>query len=156
MVTFRIISVGKPPKDWRNEAFQHYRKLISPFAVIEEVFTKEQQVSDNRGIEPAMKKEADWLLRVLSSSAYCVALDKSGATYSSTELSRHIEELFRSHSRFDFVIGGPYGLHDSFVRGADETMSLSRLTYPHDLARVMLAEQLYRSVAILNNLPYHK
>lgn len=156
MVTFRIISIGKPPKDWRSEAFQHYRKLISPFANIEEVFVKEQKVSESSGVEDALKREADSLLKTLSTGGYGIALDKSGKQYSSEELARHLEGLFHQSSRYDLVIGGPHGIHGSFLRTVDETVSLSHLTFPHDLARILLAEQLYRAMSILNNLPYHR
>ena len=156
MVTFRIISTGKPPKDWRSEAFQHYSKLISPFANLEEFFVKEQKVTESSNIELAMKREAESLLKALSTSSHVIALDKSGSTYSSVELSRHLETHFQRHSKFDFVIGGPHGLDGSVADASHEVMSLSSLTFPHDLARIMLAEQLYRVMSILNKLPYHK
>jgi len=156
MVTFRIISVGKPPKDWRNDAFRHYRKLISPFAVIEEVFVREQKVSESSGIESVINKEADSLLKALSTGAYSVAMDKSGVHYSSVELSQLLEKLFHRYSTYDLVIGGPNGLHDSVLQKVNEIVALSYLTFPHDLARIVLAEQLYRAMSILNNLPYHR
>jgi len=156
MVTFRIISVGRPPKDWRNEAFLHYRKLISPFAKLEEVFVKEQKTAANTDIDYALKRETDRILKVVSPSSYMIALDKSGLSYSTEELAKHFNGLFQRHSKFDFVIGGPFGLHRELFTRADETISLSSLTYAHDLARVVLAEQLYRLLSILNNLPYHK
>ncbi len=156
MVTFRIISIGKPPKDWRSEAFQHYRKLISPFACIEEVFVKEQKVSESSGVEDALKREADSLLKALSTGGYSIALGKSGKQHSSVELARHLEGLFHRFSKCDLVIGGPHGLHESLLRTVDEIVSFSHLTFPHDLARILLAEQLYRTMSILNNLPYHR
>jgi 23S rRNA (pseudouridine1915-N3)-methyltransferase len=156
MVTFRIISIGKPPKDWRSEAFHHYRKLISPFASIEEVFVKEQKVSESSGVEKALKREANCLLKVLANGGYSIALAKSGSQYSSVELARHLEGLFQRFSKYDLIIGGPHGLHESLLRTVDETVSFSHLTFPHDLARILLAEQLYRAMSILNNLPYHR
>jgi 23S rRNA (pseudouridine1915-N3)-methyltransferase len=156
MVTFRIISIGKPPKDWRSDAFQHYRKLISPFAGIEEVFVKEQRVSESSGVEDALKREANSLMKVLANGGYRIALDRSGKQQSSVELARHLEGLFHRFSKYDLVIGGPHGLHESVLRTVDETVSFSHLTFPHDLARILLAEQLYRAMSILNNLPYHR
>ncbi len=156
MVTFRIISVGKPPGDWRSAAFEHYRKLLSQFATLDEVFVKEQQVTGSRGVEVAMKKEADALLKALTANAYCIALDRSGKAFSSIELARHFEDLFLRHSKFNVIIGGPYGLHDGFLSSIDEMIALSPMTFPHDLARVIITEQMYRVMAILNRLPYHK
>jgi 23S rRNA (pseudouridine1915-N3)-methyltransferase len=156
MVSFRIISIGKPPKDWRTEAFQHYRKLISPFASVEEVFAREQKVSESSGVEDALKREANSLLKVLADGGYSFALDKSGKQYSSVELARRLEGLFHRFSKYDLVIGGPHGLHESILSAADETVSFSHLTFPHDLARILLAEQLYRAMSILNGLPYHR
>ena len=156
MVTFRIISVGKTPKDWRNEAFQHYQKLISPFARIEEAFVKEQKVSESSGVGIALMREADSLLKGLANGAHSIALDKSGKQRSSVELARHLEGLFQRFSKYDLVIGGPHGLHESVLRTVDETVSFSQLTFPHDLARILLVEQLYRAMSIINNTPYHR
>jgi 23S rRNA (pseudouridine1915-N3)-methyltransferase len=156
MVAFRIISVGKAPKDWRDEAFQHYVRLISPYAKVETVAVREQKVSGSSGIERATKKETDALVGALLEGAYSVALDESGSVYSSIELSRHLESFFQQYSKFDFLIGGPHGFHPGFKEHVHEVVSLSHLTFPHDLAKVILAEQLYRAMAILNNLPYHK
>lgn len=156
MVTFRIISVGKPPKDWRSEAFAHYRKLISPFANIEELFVKEQKASGAADSSRAMSREAESLEKALTERAYSFALDESGKSYSSVDFAVHLESLFNRSSAFDFVIGGAYGLDKRLLDKVDEVVSLSQFTLPHDLARIALVEQLYRAISIINKLPYHK
>ncbi len=156
MIRFRIIDTGKPPKDWREAAFEHYVKLISPYAKVECSFVKERKVDSGADPDAALRKEAGDMIGLLSSGSYSFALDKSGSMRSTEELSDHFSDLLQRQSRFDFLIGGPWGLHADVLVASDEVLSLSKFTFPHDLARVMLAEQLYRVLSIHNNLPYHK
>lgn len=154
MIRFRIIATGKPPKDWRDAAFAHYVKLLSPYAKVECSFVKERRVDADP--ETALRKEAGDMIGLLSSGSHSFALDKSGSMRSTKNLSDHFRALLQRQSRFDFLIGGPWGLHADVLAASNEIMSLSKFTFPHDLARVMLAEQLYRVLSIHNNLPYHK
>jgi len=156
MVKFRLITVGKPPKDWREEAFKHYQKLIRPYAQLTEVSVKEQKVTGPSDVERALAQEAERILGRSDDSSYRIALDKSGKQRSSESLAKHFETLFHRHSSFDLIVGGPYGLHKSVLDAADETVSLSQLTLPHDLARIVVAEQIFRALSILNNSSYHK
>ena len=156
MVKFRIITVGKTPKGWREEAFEHYRKLILPFARLDEISVKEQKIVESAGIETSLRQEGARILKLLSVSTYKIALDRKGKHRSSIELSEHLEALYQRFSAFDLIIGGPHGLHSTVVERADEKMSLSYLTFPHDLAKIVVAEQLYRALSIMNNFPYHK
>lgn len=156
MVKFRLITVGKPPRGWREEAFSHYRKLIRPYALLTEVSVKEQKLTGATNIDFALAQEAKRILSQLDESAYRIALEKSGEERSSEQLAKHFEKLFQRYSSFDLMIGGPYGLHKSVLGASNEVVSLSQLTLPHDLARILVVEQIFRVLSILNNSSYHK
>jgi 23S rRNA (pseudouridine1915-N3)-methyltransferase len=83
-------------------------------------------------------------------------LDRTGVEQSSEGLAKRIEAVMQRNSLLEFMIGGPYGLHERVIDASDEVLSLSKMTFPHDLSRIMLIEQLYRAMSILKNLPYHK
>jgi 23S rRNA (pseudouridine1915-N3)-methyltransferase len=155
MIRFRIVSVGKPPKDWREAAFDHYARLLRPMAHVDSVFVKESRTESDRMVDQAIEQEGERLIKEITSS-YTFALDKSGKEYSSEELAKRIEALSMGDSTLEFMIGGPFGLHPRVLEASNEVLSLSRMTFPHDFARVLLTEQLYRAMSILRNLPYHK
>jgi 23S rRNA (pseudouridine1915-N3)-methyltransferase len=104
--------------------------------------------------EHVKERECQGLLGALATKGTVVALDRSGRTLTSESLARHLERWGRP--RATFVIGGPLGLHPTLLERADWVWSLSSLTFPHELARALLAEQLYRAVTILRGVPYHK
>jgi 23S rRNA (pseudouridine1915-N3)-methyltransferase len=102
-------------------------------------------------------KEAERILKYIKDDAFCVALAIDGKKYDSVEFARHIEKLgISGKSNITFVIGGSLGLHDSILKRADEKISFSDMTFPHQLMRVILLEQIYRGYRIINNEPYHK
>lgn len=101
-------------------------------------------------------EEGNMILKTLQSSDYIVLLDDKGKQYSSVELARFMEKKMHSvPKRLVFVIGGPYGFSSEIYERANEKLSLSKLTFTHQMVRVVFAEQLYRAMTILNNEPYH-
>ena len=109
---------------------------------------EETQIKDSEG---------DKILRALPEDAYVIALAINGKTYDSPGLARHMEQLMTGgRSHIAFVIGGSLGLSDQILSRADEKLSFSALTFPHQLMRVILLEQVYRSFRIINHEPYHK
>ena len=103
------------------------------------------------------QKEAERILKNIKENAYCIALAIDGRKRDSVELAEHIERLgLGGKSSLVFVIGGSLGLHDSVIRRADEKLSFSDMTFPHQLMRVILIEQIYRCYRIINGEPYHK
>ena len=110
----------------------------------------------SREVAAARSAEADDILRVLPPAAYPVLLDEGGKERTSTELAGWLDELaLRGTSHVAFVVGGSAGLDPRLVDGARERLSLSRMTFPHQLARVLLLEQLYRASRISRGEPYH-
>lgn len=103
------------------------------------------------------KKEGERILSHISDSDHCIALAIQGKSFSSEEFSAHLSELMlRGKSSIAFIIGGSLGLSDEVLQRADEHLSFSMFTFPHQLMRIILLEQVYRSFRIMNNEPYHK
>jgi 23S rRNA (pseudouridine1915-N3)-methyltransferase len=156
-VRFQLLLVGKP-RD-RQAALLHddYAKRIERLGVGYETSWIPEVASGGRfSAEHALEREARLLRERLGATGQGnrVALDRSGRLLSSRELARKLESW--AVPRATFVIGGPMGLHDVVLDAADAVWSLSPLTLPHELARVVVAEQLYRALTILRGLPYHK
>ena len=137
-----------------------YQKRLSRYCVpeIREVQDEcaPEGISDMQK-EQILKKEAERIERLLPAGAYIVTLEIEGKTYTSEAFAQEIEELgIRGQSHIIFVIGGSLGLHNTIKKRADLAVSFSRMTFPHQLMRVVLLEQLYRAFRIINGEPYHK
>jgi len=104
----------------------------------------------------AMQKEADTLLGSIPEQSHVVALDNRGALWSTADLAKQLENWQSLGKDIALIVGGPDGLHSSCLDRADQTWSLSPLTFPHPLVRVIVTEQLYRAQSMLDNHPYHR
>lgn len=155
-----LITVGKIKETFYREAVLEYQKRLSRYCVpeIREVQDEcaPEGISDMQK-EQILKKEAERIERLLPAGAYIVTLEIEGKTYTSEAFAQEIEELgIRGQSHIIFVIGGSLGLHNTIKKRADLAVSFSRMTFPHQLMRVVLLEQLYRAFRIINGEPYHK
>jgi len=155
MITFKIISTGKAPSDWRSEAFDHYVKMLKPYAKVEDIHVREQKIRSEADVESALKTEADGLMKG-AGNGRIIALHDRGKRYNTEKFAEHIADLAMTGSVFSFLIGSAHGLDSKVLEKSDEVLSLSDFTLPHDLARIVLVEQLYRAMSIICNLPYHK
>lgn len=153
---FKIVAVGKIKESYLREALGEYVKRIGRFATVEIVEVDECLSRDSQAkeIERVIKQEGNYILPKLE--GYVIAMDIDGKLTSSVELSRHIQEQKQYNSTFTFVIGGSNGLSDEVKSRADLRCSFGKITLPHQLFRVVLVEQLYRSCCIENNISYHK
>lgn len=154
---FRIVAVGKIKESYLRLALAEYVKRISRFASVEIVEVDEclsKGAQTDKELERVKRQEGEAILTKLE--GYVVAMDINGTTYSSEQLSEHIQEQKQRYSTFTFVIGGSNGLSDEVKQKADARCSFGKITLPHQLFRVVLAEQLYRACCIENNVPYHK
>jgi 23S rRNA (pseudouridine1915-N3)-methyltransferase len=156
MIHLRVIAVGKTPADWRRGALNHYVNLVSPLAKLELITVKAQRVRQEGDIKSARTRETESLLDALSDCAYSFGLDATGKQYSTEALAKRFQRILETKSDLDFVIGGPYGLDASQLQDFDEVLSLSAMTLPHDLVRIVLLEQIYRALTIIRGHPYHK
>jgi 23S rRNA (pseudouridine1915-N3)-methyltransferase len=155
-----LITVGKIKEKYFRDAIAEYSKRLSRYCKLDIVEVADEKTPDNASevLETQIKlKEAERILKYIKDDAFCVALAIDGKKYDSVEFARHIEKLgISGKSNITFVIGGSLGLHDSILKRADEKISFSDMTFPHQLMRVILLEQIYRGYRIINNEPYHK
>jgi len=148
--------VGALKKEYAKKGVQDYLERISRYLPVEMTEVRDARFAGTGKREAAMKQEAEALLKNLKSTDYVAAMTDKGRAYSSTEFSAFIEKVMAmgSKKRLVFVIGGSYGLHESLTERADSLVSLSKMTLPHDMARLVLFEQVYRAFTIMRNEPY--
>ncbi|MBR4768925.1 MAG: 23S rRNA (pseudouridine(1915)-N(3))-methyltransferase RlmH [Lachnospiraceae bacterium] len=156
----RIIAVGKIKEPFYRDAVSEYVKRLSRFSTIEIVETADEKTKENASYQEAeiiKQKEGERILSEIREREHVIALDLKGKPFDSPELSGRMAELLnQGASTLDFIIGGSIGLSDEVLKRADERWSFSRLTFPHQLMRVILLEQIYRGFKIMNHEPYHK
>lgn len=151
-----VIAVGNRMPKWVEAAVSEYQKRF-PRELKLEFREIAPERRDGRGSEArAMELEAKQILSALPKRCHVVALDERGRQYSSEELAKRVEAWESAGCDIALVVGGPNGLTDEVRSRADELWSLSRLTLPHPLVRVFLAETLYRAWSISAGLPYHR
>ncbi len=157
-ITF--VTVGKIKEKYFRDAVAEYQKRLSKYCKLEIIEVADEKTPDRASetLEDQIRqKEAERILKNIKENAYCIALAIDGRKRDSVELAEHIERLgLGGKSSLVFVIGGSLGLHDSVIRRADEKLSFSDMTFPHQLMRVILIEQIYRCYRIINGEPYHK
>jgi 23S rRNA (pseudouridine1915-N3)-methyltransferase len=155
-----VLCVGKLRERFYQDAQAEYRKRLSalmPCAVAEVADEPEPRQLTDAAIEKTLQTEGARLLQKIPDGAYVVVLCIDAKQPASTELAGKLNDLFLSgKSEIVFVIGGSLGLHESVLRRAQERMSMSRMTFPHQLARIILLEQLYRAAKINAGQRYHK
>ena len=148
----RIICVGKIKENYYKESILEYKKRLSKYTKIEIIEINDESMDKKTTI----KKEGDNILKYMNSSDYNIVMDIDGFELDSVSLSRKIDEIFISKNTITFIIGGSFGLDERVKEKCNWRLSFSKLTFPHQLFRVILLEQLYRSFKILNNEEYHK
>ena len=160
MLAVKLICVGKMREKFYSEAFSEYEKRLKGYCRFEVCEIAEQRLSEAPGageIGAALQKEAAEILKNIPSDAYAVALCVEGKQFPSEGMAKLISERENSGKpKLCFIIGGSYGLHDSVKSRTDRKLSMSEMTFPHHLARVMLAEQIYRGFKINEGSRYHK
>ena len=159
MANVTFITVGSLKEGYMREAVAEYKKRLSQYAKIDEIELKEERIAneDNRAeIESALSKEADKILTAIPKDAYKIALCVEGKQYSSEELARLIGDGCDKSGKIAFIIGSSYGLSEKVKRECDVRLSFSKLTFPHQLMKVVLFESVYRSFTILSGKRYHK
>ncbi len=149
----KIICVGKIKEKYLKDAIAEYSKRISTYTKLEIIEVSDR---DKLPIKDILDKEGNDILKHINDKDYVVTLEITGNNLSSIELAKKIDTIFNKYSNIVFVIGGSYGLSDSIKNRSNYPLSFSKLTFPHQLFRVMLLEQIYRAYKINNNETYHK
>ena len=155
-----IIAVGKIKEKFYRDAILEYQKRMSKyctFQVLEVADEKEPANVSDALIDQCKKREADRILKQVQPNAYIITMEILGEYLTSEQFALKLDKLqVEGNSHIQFIIGGSYGLHDSVIIEADMHLSFSKLTFPHQLMRVILSEQIYRAFRINNKEPYHK
>ena len=155
-----VISVGKIKEKYFTAAIDEYSKRLSRFAKLNIIEVADEKIPDNaseKEMEQIKEKDCNKILAKLPQDARIVTLEIAGKMYSSEELASWIEDCtVKGNSHICFVIGGSLGLHPNVCRKADAALSFSKMTFPHQLMRVILCEQIYRAFRIIQHEPYHK
>lgn len=155
-----IICVGKLKEDFYRKAVAEYEKRLGRYCKLEIIEVADEKTPDDG--EPALEeqvreKEAARILKHVKDEAYVFTLEIAGKQPDSVAFSQMLSRLaIQGNSHFQFIIGGSLGLHKSVSLASDQAVSFSNMTFPHQLMRVILLEQIYRSYRIINGEPYHK
>lgn len=155
-----IIAVGKIKEKYYRDALAEYGKRLGRYCKLEMIEVEDEKTPDKASAaeeEQIREKEAERILKYVKDEAYVVTLEIAGRMLDSVEFAEKIEKLgVRGISHMQFIIGGSLGLHTKVCGRADMAVSFSKMTFPHQLMRVILTEQIYRSYRILYGEPYHK
>ncbi len=147
-----LVTVGKIKERYFRDAVAEYQKRLSRYCKLDLIEVVDEKTPDRASEAEEnliQQKEAERILKHVRENAYCIALAIDGTKYDSVALSRHLEGLALSgKSSLVFVIGGSLGLHETVLKRADERLSFSDLTFPHQLMRIILLEQLYRCFGV--------
>lgn len=155
-----ILCVGKIKERYWKDAIAEYEKRLSRYCKLETVEVSDEKTPDGASelVENQIReKEGERLLRALKEDSYVVAMEIAGKKLTSEQFSSKLEQLgISGESHVTFLIGGSLGLAPSVLQKADYRLSFSDLTFPHQMMRVILLEQIYRGFRIMNHEPYHK
>jgi len=148
----KIICVGKIKEDFFKEALNEYKKRISKYTKIEII-----ELNDvSYDIKKTLKEEFNNIIKVYNKNDYNILLDIDGYELDSIAFSKKIDDTLRINSNITFIIGGSYGVLSDLKEMCDYRLSFSKMTFPHQLFRVVLLEQIYRAFKIINHEEYHK
>lgn len=156
MLKIKIIVVDRTRSAFLAEGESFYLDRLGRYALVEWIETKPARIRKKSSPKSILDEEGLSIAKRLHARDYIIVLNRSGKTYDSEGLSARIDQLSVSHSQLTFVIGGPLGLSKDILKKAHEILSLSSLTFTHEMSRLILLEQLYRSFTIINNAKYHK
>ncbi len=149
----KIICLGKIKEKFFEDAIKEYTKRLSKYHQVEIIELPDEGIADSK---VALKKEKEKILKVLNKKDYIITLEIEGKEESSPEFAKRLENLFIENSNITFIIGGSYGLDDEIKALSNYKLSFSKMTFPHQLFRIILLEQIYRAFKIINNEEYHK
>lgn len=150
----KIICVGKIKDKHLSSLIDDYIKKINKYHKLEVIEVKDEAINDNEDI--VLNSEGSRVLSKINDNDYVILMDLHGKAIDSISFARKIDKLFISYPKIVFVIGGSLGLSDELRKRANEAIKLSDLTFLHNMSRLILVEQIYRSFKILNNETYHK
>lgn len=159
MVTINIICTGKIKEKYLKDAIDEYSKRLSKFCKLNILELPDKKIPDktNSIIENEIKNiESENVINHLKKDTYVICLDLKGKQFSSEEFAQDIQDISMLHSNITFIIGGSLGMSEKLLNLANQKICFSKMTFPHQLIRVFLLEQIYRAFKIINGENYHK
>lgn len=156
MIKISIICIGKIKDAYIKEGISEFSKRLSKYINLNIIELAEED--DNKGVENAVMKETDRIIDTINkrNQSYNILLDLKGKAKTSEEMARNIEKLSLTNSEINFIIGGSNGVNDKLRKIVDFRLNFSSFTFPHQLMRLILIEQIYRWISINKNIKYHK
>ena len=149
----KIICVGKVKETFFKEAIYEYKKRLSKYTNLEIIEVEDEKIDDSK---IALKNEAEKIKKLIKEKDYIITLEIEGKNLTSEQLSEKINNTLIENSNIVFVIGGSHGLSEEIKIKSNFKLSFSKMTFPHQLFKILLLEQIYRSFKIINNERYHK
>lgn len=159
MLNIQIICIGKIKEDYLKSAINEYSKRLSKYCKLEILELPDEKIPDklNTSLANEIKqKECSNIIKHLKKSSYNIALDLSGKQLTSEQFSEKIENLSMTNSNISFIIGGSLGLTNELLNYCQEKLCFSKMTFPHQLIRIFLLEQIFRGFKIAHNETYHR
>ncbi len=159
MLSINIICIGKIKEKFFKDSINEYSKRLSKYCKLNILELPDEKIPDklNINIEKSIKdKECSNIINHIKKDSYTICLDLKGKQFSSEEFSKNIENISMQSSQITFIIGGSLGLNDKILNLCDEKICFSKMTFPHQLIRIFLLEQLFRSFKISNGETYHR
>ncbi|MBD5547345.1 MAG: 23S rRNA (pseudouridine(1915)-N(3))-methyltransferase RlmH [Lachnospiraceae bacterium] len=155
-----IICVGRIKEEFYRKAVSEYEKRLGRYCKLEIIEVQDEKTPDGAGLaveEQIKEKEAARILKHVKEDAYVITLEIQGEKLDSVSFANQLDQLaLQGKSHIQFIIGGSLGLHASVSKAAHQAISFSNMTFPHQLMRVILLEQIYRGYRIIKGEPYHK
>jgi 23S rRNA (pseudouridine1915-N3)-methyltransferase len=154
-MNINILSISNSLSKWEEEGLTYYSKQF-PKNINLNFINIKNKINPNHTIEKIIKEEANEISKRIKPANAVIACDSNGQQYNSIEFSNKLQNIYKSYSNIDFIIGGSHGLDKTILEASNEILSFSKFTFPHRLFKLILTEQLYRAFSIVNNKPYHK
>ncbi len=155
MLNITILALGKLKEKYWAEAEKEYLKRLSSYTKIKIIELPEEAFTEKDNIEMIKKKEANKIQKNIPDNGFVIALHERGEKMTSPDLANFLENNSTKGENLVFIIGGPRGLHSDILNSTHKQISLSQLTFPHQMVRTILLEQIYRSVTIIQGKSYH-
>jgi 23S rRNA (pseudouridine1915-N3)-methyltransferase len=156
-VKIAVITVGRTRQKYWQLAEAEFKQRIQRYASLSEIYVRDGSHNHDKRPDLVRRSEGENIISRMPTGYYTFCLDGSGTEFTSEQFAAFLNgRTLHGHSRFAFILGGPLGLADEVIQRSDFTLALSRMTFTHEMARVVLLEQIYRAFTILNNEKYHK
>lgn len=151
-----LITIGKTNEKYLIEGISDYQKRLKHYTNFERIEIANIKNAKNFSESELMKKEGELILKQIQNSDHLVLLDDKGKDFTSQKFAQKLQQwMLSGKKRLVFVVGGAYGLSDEIYKSGNEKLSLSKMTFSHQMVRLFFVEQIYRGYTILNNEPYH-